>query len=259
MTISTPLKKTNQKAVGRFMEWNSFSKVRQCERAFTLIELLVVIAIVAILAALLSAGVSRMKTTANAAKCISNLRQLYVCAQAFSSDNDGYLPQAAWYLPRDFLGMAQFKYPSLVDYGADKIKGCPESPSLSLTSYGMNSRLIPYTYFGDTDWGPGQDRYYYRSPFRWANITKPAQTLLFSDTGADSVQSAYYFVSGLSELTGIIDVKGRNAWRHNGKFNAVFCDGHVQACAPDDPNIATFPYPWIYNAPPSGFNDFITQ
>jgi prepilin-type N-terminal cleavage/methylation domain-containing protein/prepilin-type processing-associated H-X9-DG protein len=230
-------------------------------RAFTLIELLTVISILAILAVLLFTGVSSMRSTANASKCSSNLRQLYLAAQAMSADNDGYLPQASWYLPRNFLGRAQFQYPSLIDYGADKFKCCPASPALTMTSYGMNKRLVPNNYSDGADWGPSQYRYYQRSCFKWNTLPRPAQTILFCDTGADSTNSAFFYAEPdtLPADPAFASVAGANAWRHKGKLNAVFCDGHLEAIAPSDPNVAVHPYPYFWNGPPIGWQDWITQ
>ena len=55
-------------------------------RAFTLIELLVVIAIIAILASLLLPGLALAKENARRARCIGNLRQIYLACKNFALD-----------------------------------------------------------------------------------------------------------------------------------------------------------------------------
>ena len=60
--------------------------------AFTLIELLTVIAIIGILAAILIPTVGKVRSTAQSARCISNLRQIGQQIQAFANDSKGNLP-----------------------------------------------------------------------------------------------------------------------------------------------------------------------
>ena len=66
-------------------------RIRSDHRAaFTLIELLVVIAIIAILAAILFPVFGRVKESARRTTCISNMHQLYVGANLYKDDWNGY-------------------------------------------------------------------------------------------------------------------------------------------------------------------------
>lgn len=59
-------------------------------KGFTLVELLVVIAIIAVLIAILLPALSAAREQANAAKCLSNLRQIGQAMNMYTVDNNGW-------------------------------------------------------------------------------------------------------------------------------------------------------------------------
>jgi len=66
--------------------------MRHTRRAFTLIELLTVIAIIGILAAIIIPTVGRVRDSAKASQCISNLRQIGMALRLYVNENKGFLP-----------------------------------------------------------------------------------------------------------------------------------------------------------------------
>jgi len=65
--------------------------------AFTLIELLVVISIIALFIAILLPALSAARDAARNSACLSNTRQLLICADAYSTDSKGALLTGSGY------------------------------------------------------------------------------------------------------------------------------------------------------------------
>jgi prepilin-type N-terminal cleavage/methylation domain-containing protein/prepilin-type processing-associated H-X9-DG protein len=167
-------------------------------KSFTLIELLVVIAIIAILAALLLPALNKARNSANQTTCKSNLKQISLAFNLYTSDNEDYLPPyltPGWWWDQDKIGKYLNKK-SLSDYYPSRkndVFRCPADTGTYQYSYGMYWKL---------------------SKKKLGEIKYPATTFLLADASA-------YFL-GSTPMTEAVR-------RHNGFINILFMDGHIDA------------------------------
>ncbi|MFT3787372.1 MAG: type II secretion system protein [Tepidisphaeraceae bacterium] len=153
--------------------------------AFTLVELLVVIGIIALLLAILLPSLTKARQSANAVKCMSNLRQINIYLNIYANENGG------WCLPAnnlqnnwesgDWSGILARSYfkAKMTDANGNWLKGsagvaaigssglgpflkCPSTerppynPNTGINSTGMSDTPFKWTYtynrgFGDID------------------------------------------------------------------------------------------------------------
>jgi len=146
-------------------------------KGFTLIELLVVIAIIAILAAILFPVFGRLKERAKLANCISNQRQLFFAVEQYKDDFEGRYPPPpvtlvsngnawGWPVPQKLL------FPYVKNKG---VFLCPSTRPGQMPPY-----IVKNAAGQDVDIATSYN-YNWPEVANPANITKPAEVVLFSE------------------------------------------------------------------------------
>lgn len=198
---------------------------------FTLIELMVVVSIISILAALLLPALSMAKQKGQEMLCRGNLRQMYLAAITYSSDNNdwclsGTLSPSTIYWQQ---GLSTLNYIS-----AKNVFKCPGENIFAMVKERMNYGINHYT-FGA---GPTSATV---PPQRLQNVTKfgvDSSLIFFIDTPpVDYAGEGIGFISDASYLCKKyivypINSSGQNypAYaRHNRRANAAIFDGHVES------------------------------
>lgn len=219
---------------------------RTPREAFTLIELLVVIAIIAILAALLFPLQRAIMEKAHAAQCVGNLRTVGTGLMTYGADHRGLLPPTSGFLKAEWVqsGWAEFLqvdgyidgsaafcpdiYPK-VARGTDLRTKNPDVPAYSLGhfTYGLRSDhpgkvAPPYSPWTGSWTGfswSGQAS----APIQLHKIDKPTTSILVTDSyglGYGRKTSVYRYDEESAVWAGA-------DFRHHGRLNALFADGHV--------------------------------
>jgi prepilin-type processing-associated H-X9-DG protein/prepilin-type N-terminal cleavage/methylation domain-containing protein len=220
-------------------------KKRPCG-AFTLIELLVVISIVGLLAAMLMPTLRQSRESARAAVCGSNLRQIGMATQMYLDDYGRYFPYYSdsgadrfWYFGLEspfsptgppgtrHIDLTKAKlYPYL-----QKLHGIEVCPSYDYRSPKWRQKFdqitygYGYNYYGLVTNTVGKTPSQLRDPARIVCFADTAQINTFQTPASSSnpMLEEWYYVS--YKTAEPADVH----FRHNGRANVLFCDGHVES------------------------------
>lgn len=218
-------------------------------RAFTLIELLTVIAIIGILAAIIIPVTGRVRDSARAAQCASNIRQIAQACLLYTEDNKGMLPPTLNTIKADGSRSASAWwweiYPAYVSSNgvfrcpADNI---PQSSSFQ-GSFTRNGKTMAN---GTVSYGvPGTDAF---KPLgrQLTSLSVPSRIVLFIDYMFSSRRLSEnwnadkpHWVSG-TLANRSPDLNEYPAYPHAGntKANMAFVDGHVVAMTQSEMNTA---------------------
>jgi len=186
---------------------------------FTLIELLVVIAIIAILAAILFPVFARAREKARQAGCGSNLKQIGLALKMYLDDYDELNTRMYFGSGGAAYRWHQAVQPYMRSYELFRCltaKQRVDTYSGLYMCYGMNSYNFDPTLYTSFWYGPAD-----------STIEDGAGTIWVTDSKhpTDTAQGSYYVGGGSTFAEPVTRVD----YRHNGRFNALWYDGHVKA------------------------------
>ena len=182
---------------------------------FTLIELLVVISIIAVLAALLLPAIGMVRDQATKISCLNNIRQVDMAFLAYTTDNEGLLPNSFTF--NDTQPAAQLDAFMPLDYVwplfGNKAWCCTDKRVNTRGDVGK-----PYSFAFFLNWNLDGDPY--NGQHTWATVPQAANI--------DAVSLARIHRPNEALLAADLTGGGRGGY-HRGLANMALADGTVRS------------------------------
>jgi prepilin-type processing-associated H-X9-DG protein/prepilin-type N-terminal cleavage/methylation domain-containing protein len=222
----------------------------QKHRGFTLVELLVVIGIIALLIGLLLPALTTAREQAKTVKCLSNLHQMIIAVDLYCGNDHGTYPLASYSsyiaplsssIAWDYTVVTNLTtgtrtvQPGLLwQQAIYNVQSCPSFDGASNTVV-----AVPYTgydynasYIGGLPPGPGSTTSVC-PPMKMSQVHQSSTCAIFGDGQYYNGAQAYM----RSPFSGPVDIAlgytspsaGTQGFRHRGKTNVAFCDGHAES------------------------------
>lgn len=203
-------------------------------KLFTLVELLVVIAIIMLLLSILLPALRQVRSRAKEMQCSNNLKQIGFAALMYSGDHDGWIVPVTQQIDGDSWWWMETLWPYATSSGSYHITGTPGAGRLNgVFACPVEDYTVVKDPWNDNWWrGTHYGINYYISADSAALKAKHKQL-----HSIKASHSNVYFISDAHG--GALILYGTSAancvpFRHNGKANMLFLDGHVK-----DLNVST--------------------